>query len=139
MGMGVSAEYSINSTENSTDERGETSSPDLGSSKILSEERSSPYHDSPMDYFRDEAKRRYHLSYLEHEEERDPRIKKQIKALVGILDKEMQSFIDWWLDGAGKWCNYDPKLCFTIRTHNRYENREVIARIWSRGRDVIEG
>lgn len=124
--------------EESNKERGETSSPDFGVSKILSKEKYSPYLGSPMDYFRDEAKRLHRLPYLEYEEDRSPRIKKQIKSAVSILGKEIRPFIDWWFDGAGERCFYEPEACFTNRMYTRYENREVIALMQkkARGRGV---
>lgn len=118
-----------NKEEESNKERGETSSPSLGGSKILSKEKYSPYLGSPMDYFRDQAKLRYRLRYLEREDERnDPKIRKQIKAMGDVLGNEMKSFIDWWFDGTGAWCNYAPEPCFMITTYSWYENREVISR-----------
>jgi hypothetical protein len=131
-----------NKEEESNKERGETSSPCLGGSKILSKEKYSPYLGSPMDYFRDEAKRRHKLLYLDREHCRnDPKIRKQIKAMTGVLGNEMKSFIDWWFDGTGAWCNYDPEPCFMITTYSWYENREVNARnqIGRRGKGVIRG
>lgn len=124
-----------NKEEESNKERGEINSPSFGISKILSKEKYSPYLGSPMDYFRDEAKRRYRLRYLEREDERnDPKIRKQIKAMGDVLGDEMRSFIDWWFDGTGAWCNYAPEACFMIRTYSWYENREVITRNKRRGK-----
>lgn len=125
-----------NKEEESNKERGETSSPDFRVSKTLSEEVSSPYLGSPMNYFRDEAKRRHHLSYLEYEEDRDAKIKKLIKSAVERLGKEIKPFIDWWFSEAGEWANYAPEACFINKTYRKYENREVIARMKSKNSRV---
>jgi hypothetical protein len=80
-----------NKEEESNKERGETSSPCLGGSKILSKEKYSPYLGSPMDYFRDEAKRRHKLLYLDREHCRNDKLffnKNGSVAAVNVLDTQ---------------------------------------------------
>lgn len=80
-----------------------------------------------MDYFRDEVKRLHNLSYLHREEDRNAKVRKQIDSGYSRFQEETRLFVDWWLNGGGAWCNYEPEACFTNRAYREYENRDVIA------------
>lgn len=80
-----------------------------------------------MDYFRDMAMELHRLSYLNRDAERNTKIKKQMETAISYFHEETRLFIDWWFDGAGEWCSYEPEACFTNRTYREYQNKEVIA------------
>ena len=80
-----------------------------------------------MDYFRDEVKRLHNLSYLHREEDRNAKVRKQIDSAYSRFQEETRLFVDWWLNGGGAWCNYEPEACFTNRAFREYENKDVIA------------
>jgi len=93
-----------------------------------------------MDYFRDEVKRLHNLSYLHREEDRNAKVRKQIDSAYSRFQEETRLFVDWWLNGGGAWCNYEPEACFTNRAFREYENKDVIDQqpTKAKGREVRE-
>lgn len=95
-----------------------------------------------MDYFRDEAKSKQGLSYLEREEDRNAKIKRCVDSAYSRFQEGTRLFIDWWFDGGGEWANYEPDACFMPRSYRAYENKEKIAEkpvTATRGRGVMRG
>lgn len=79
-----------------------------------------------IDYFKDRAFFEHRLQYFKSPSDKNGKIRNLAKNCYDRFGSEAKAFIDWYLEGEGEWCNYEPDQCFSSRMYQRYENKDVV-------------
>jgi len=67
-----------------------------------------------VEYFKKEGDRRHKMSFLGKEKsERNKRVRAMFISARKEIGDRTREMIDWWFDGRGEWCNYNPDNLFT--------------------------
>ena len=74
-------------------------------------------------YYRDRANELHGMQFFRVKDENR---NKAVRKLIIRAGKEvnLKSLIDWWLDGAGEWANYEPEACFSTRSIEKFINKD---------------
>jgi hypothetical protein len=51
-----------------------------------------------------------------------------LKLVMNAYEKigDLKELIDWWFEGEGEWADYEPEQCFSIKTIERFKNKDKI-------------
>jgi hypothetical protein len=76
-----------------------------------------------IDYYRDKAQELHGMQFFKVKDESR---NKAVRKLIIRASKEcdLKGLIDWWLDGAGDWADYEPEVCFSTKVIERFLNKD---------------
>jgi hypothetical protein len=67
-----------------------------------------------IDYFKKEGEKRYGMVFLRKENsERNKKVRAMFMTARKDIGDRTREMIDWWFDGRGEWCKYNPDNLFT--------------------------
>lgn len=76
-----------------------------------------------LDYYREKAQEIHGMQFFKVKDESR---NKAVRKLIIRAEKEceLKALIDWWIDGAGEWAQYEPEPCFATKTIERFLNKK---------------
>lgn len=82
-----------------------------------------------LTYYRERVQEEHReLHILEkRDDSRNKKIAKLLKSCYEFFsydDEKIKEMIEWWIEGAGEWCNYRPENCFMTTSCEDFMNRE---------------
>lgn len=77
-----------------------------------------------IDYFKAQGQEQHGMQFLEYTNDKRNAI--VLKLVMNAYEKigDLKELIDWWFQGEGEWADYEPERCFSIKTIERFKNKQ---------------
>jgi hypothetical protein len=81
---------------------------------------------SGIEYFKAQGQEQHGMQFLEYTNDKRNAI--VLKLVMNAYEKigDLKELIDWWFEGEGEWADYEPEQCFSIKTIERFKNKDKI-------------